>query len=60
MNLKERGFTIGDLTILLIVILLSFLTVNKFKESETQKQNKSFYYLEIPKNFNDLNYKSSN
>tara|TARA_Y100000589_G_scaffold282515_1_gene280054 strand:- start:544 stop:726 length:183 start_codon:yes stop_codon:yes gene_type:complete len=60
MNLKERGFTIGDLTILLVVILLSFIVVNKFKESKTQKQIMSFYYLEIPKNFNELKYKSSN
>ena len=50
MNLKERGFTIGDLTILLVVILVSFLIVNKFKESKTQKQITSLYYLEIPKN----------
>ena len=60
MNFKERGFTIGDLTILLVVILLSFIVVNKFKESKTQKQIMSFYYLEIPKNFNELKYKSSN
>ena len=51
MNLKERGFTIGDLTILLVVILISFLTVNKFKESKTKKQITSFNYLEIPRNF---------
>jgi len=56
MNLKERGFTIGDLTILLVVILLSFLIVNKFKESKTQKQITSLYYLEIPDKFNELNY----
>ncbi len=56
MNLKERGFTIGDLTILLVVILLSFLIVNKLKESKTQKQITNLYYLEIPKNFNELNY----
>ena len=56
MNLKERGFTIGDLTILLVVILLSFLIVNKLKESKTQKQITNLYYLEIPKNLNELNY----
>ena len=52
MNLKERGFTIGDLTILLVVILVSFLIVNKLKGSKTQEQITSLYYLEIPKNFN--------
>ena len=59
MNLKERGFTIGDLTILLVVILVSFLIVNKFKESKTQKQITSLYYLEIRKNFNESNYNSN-
>ena len=52
MNFKERGFTIGDLTILLIIILFSFLIINKFKESKTQKQITSFYYLEMSKNNN--------
>ncbi len=50
MNLKERGFTVGDLTILLVVILCSFFIVNKFKESKTQKQITNFYQLEILKN----------
>ncbi len=50
MNLKDRGFTIGDLTILLVVILISFLTVNKLKESKTKKQITSLYSLEIPRN----------
>ena len=50
MNFKERGFTVGDLTILLIVILFSFLTINKFKESKTQKQITNLNQLEIPKN----------
>ena len=59
MNLKDRGFTIGDLTILLVVILFSFLTVNKFKESKTKKQITSLYYLEIPKNLNELKLKST-
>ena len=59
MNLKERGFTVGDLIILLVVILLSFLILNKFKESKTQKQIKSLNYPELPKNFNKLNDKIS-
>ncbi len=50
MNLKERGFTIGDLTILLIVILFSFFILNKNRESKTQKQITSLYQLEIVKN----------
>ena len=50
MNFKERGFTVGDLTILLIVILLSFFIFNKIKESRTQKQVSNFYKLETLKN----------
>tara|TARA_Y100001978_G_scaffold170893_1_gene160438 strand:- start:112 stop:273 length:162 start_codon:yes stop_codon:yes gene_type:complete len=49
MNLKERGFTIGDLTILLIVILFSFFIINKNKESKTQNEITNLYKLEIQK-----------
>ncbi len=50
MNFKERGFTIGDLTILLIVMLISFFIFNKIKDSNTQKQVTNLYQLEINKN----------
>ena len=50
MNLKERGLTVGDLTILLTIILFSFLIINKIKESKTQKQITNFYQFEILKN----------
>ena len=53
MNLKERGFTLGDLTILLIVILSSFFIINKLKETKTQKQITNFYQLEIQKNISE-------
>ena len=46
MNIKERGFTVGDLIILLIVILFSFFMINKFKESKTQKPISNPYQLE--------------
>ncbi len=49
MNFKERGFTIGDLIILLIVILFSFFIINKIKDSKTQKQITNLYQLEIQK-----------
>jgi len=51
MNFKERGFTIGDLTILLIVIIFSFFLINKIKEPKTQKQITYLYQLEIKKIF---------
>ena len=49
MNFKERGFTIGDLTILLIVIIFSFFIIDKIKEPKTQKQITNLYQLEIQK-----------
>ena len=51
MNLKERGFTVGDLIILLIVIFFSFLVINKKENSKTQKQITNLYYLEMQKNY---------
>ena len=47
MNFRERGFTIGDLAILLIVIVFSFFLIDQIKESKTQKQITNFYQLEI-------------
>ena len=51
MNFKERGFTVGDLTILIIVILCSLFIVNKFRESKNQKQLTNSYQLEILKTY---------
>ena len=52
MNFKERGFTIGDLLILLIVLLFSLSMVNIIKQSKTQKQITNLYQLKILKNIN--------
>ena len=49
MNFKERGVTIGDLTILLIIVLFSFFIINKTKDSKNQKQISNIYQLEIQK-----------
>tara|TARA_B100000212_G_scaffold82803_1_gene59732 strand:- start:217 stop:378 length:162 start_codon:yes stop_codon:yes gene_type:complete len=53
MNFRERGFTVGDLTILLIVILLAIFITNKIKESKTQKQITDLSQLEILKNISE-------
>ncbi len=50
MIFKERGVTVGDLIILLIVVLFSFFTINKIKESNVQKQTTNLYQLELLKN----------
>ena len=51
MNFRERGVTVGDLIILLIVILFSFFIINKTKDSKTQKQITNLYQLEIQKEY---------
>ena len=53
MNFKERGITVGDLTILLIVIIISFFIIDKIKEPKTQKQITNLYTLEIQKNISE-------
>ena len=50
MNFKDRGITIGDLTILIIIILVSFFMINKIKESKTQKQITNLHKIQIQKN----------
>ena len=47
MNFKERGVTVGDLIILLIVIIFSFFIIDKIKEPKNQKQITNLYQLEI-------------
>ena len=53
MNFKERGLTVGDLTILLIVIIFSFFIIDKIKEPKTQKQITTLYQQEIQKNISE-------
>ena len=51
MNFKERGVTVGDLVILLIVIIFSLFVMDKIKEPKTQKQITNLYQLEIQKKY---------
>ena len=53
MNFKERGVTVGDLVILLIVIIFSFFIIDKIKESKIQKQITNLYQLELQKNISE-------
>tara|TARA_B100000900_G_C20264363_1_gene587372 strand:+ start:418 stop:579 length:162 start_codon:yes stop_codon:yes gene_type:complete len=53
MNFKDRGFTIGDLTILLIVIIFSFFIIDKIREPKNQKQITNLYQLVIQKNISE-------
>ena len=49
MNFKERGVTVGDLLILLIVSLFSFFIINKNKESKTENEITNLYKLDMQK-----------
>ena len=42
MNLKERGITVGDLLIVLIILISTVFIINKFKDSDKQS------YFHIP------------
>ena len=53
MNFKDRGITVGDLTILLILIIFSFFIFDKIKEYKSQKQITNLYQLEIQKNISE-------
>ncbi len=44
MNLKERGFTVGDLVIILIFVISTFFIINKVKDSDKQS------YFQIAQN----------
>ena len=41
MNLKERGFTVGDLLIISVIIISIIFIISKVKESDKQ----SYLYL---------------
>ena len=53
MNFKERGVTVGDLVIILIVIIFSLFIIDKIKEPKTQKQITNLHQLEIQKNISE-------
>ena len=39
MNLKERGITVGDLLIILIIILTSTIVINNFNKDKKTRLN---------------------
>ena len=53
MNFKERGLTVGDLVILLILIIFSFFIIDKIKEPKTQEKITNLYQSEIQKNISE-------
>ena len=37
MNFKERGITVGDLLILIIIVLIAFFTIPKIRNDNSEK-----------------------
>ena len=50
MNFKERGVTVGDLLIFIIVVLISFFSISKIRNENSQK---SFSYF-FMNNYHDV------
>ena len=50
MNFKERGITVGDLLILVIVVLISFFSISKIRNDNSQK-SLSYFFMN---NYNDV------
>jgi len=43
MNFKERGITVGDLLIFIIVVLISFFSISKIRNDNSQKSLSYFF-----------------
>ena len=50
MNFKERGITVGDLLIFIIVGLIAFFSISKIRNDNSQ-QSLSYIYMN---NYHDL------
>ena len=53
MNLKERGITVGDLLIILIIIVTSTVLVKSFNKDKKTTLN---YFIQDELSFNNENY----
>ena len=51
MNFKERGFTVGDLLVMSIIVLSTIIVLNKVKDSDKQSY-RYIKYHEISTNLN--------
>ena len=50
MNFKERGVTVGDLLIFIIVVLISFFSISKIK-NDNSKKSLSYFFMN---NYHDV------
>ena len=50
MNFKERGITVGDLLIFIIVVLISFFSISKIR-NDNSKKSLSYFFMN---NYHDV------
>ena len=50
MNFKERGITVGDLLIFVIVVLISFFSISKIR-NDNSKKSLSYFFMN---NYHDV------
>ena len=55
MNFKDRGITVGDLLILIIVVIISFFSISKIRNDNSQK-SLSYSFIN---NYHDLQNKDN-
>ena len=55
MNFKERGITVGDLLIFIIVVLISFFSISKIRNDNSQKSLSYVYMNRYNDFFNKIN-----
>ena len=61
MNIKERGITVGDLLIFIIVVLISFFSISKIRNDNSQKSLSYFFmnnYDDLQNSNNSLNFET--
>ena len=55
MNFKERGITVGDLMIFIIVVLVAFFSISKIRNDNDQK-SLSYFFMNNYYDFQIRNY----
>ena len=54
MNFKERGITVGDLLVFLIVVLITFFSISKIRNDNSQK-SLSYFFMNNYHHFENRN-----
>ena len=54
MNFKERGITVGDLLIFVIILVIAFFSFSKIKNDNSQ-ESLSYYFMSNYHDLQDIN-----